>query len=117
MASGLPVVAPAAGGPLDLVAHGRTGYLVAPHQRAGFTLAVAELTADAARRRAFGAAGREAVHGSGWAAIGDELIGHYRAALGVSPAGQVTSGSGLRPLPATTSSIHRLPLVVDVDSP
>ncbi|MBB4752016.1 glycosyltransferase family 4 protein [Actinoplanes lobatus] len=100
MASGLPVVAPAAGGPLDLVAHGRTGYLVPPHQRDGFTQAVAELTADAARRRAFGAAGREAVRGSGWAAIGDELISHYRAALGVSPAGPATSGS--------PSVIHRV---------
>jgi phosphatidylinositol alpha 1,6-mannosyltransferase len=81
MASGLPVVAPAAGGPLDLVDHGRTGYLVAPHQAGGFTGAVAGLAADPALRSAFGAAGREAVRGRSWSAIGDELVTHYRLAL------------------------------------
>jgi phosphatidylinositol alpha 1,6-mannosyltransferase len=83
MASGLPVVAPAAGGPLDLVRHGRTGYLVPPHRAAGFTDAIRALATDAALRHAMGAAGRESVHGRSWSAIGDELIGHYQAAMAV----------------------------------
>jgi phosphatidylinositol alpha 1,6-mannosyltransferase len=82
LASGVPVVAPAAGGPLDLVQHGRTGYLVPPSDGAAITTAVAALAADPERRRAFGLAARDAVAGRTWAAVGDELIGHYRAAMG-----------------------------------
>ena len=47
-ASGLPVVAPAAGGPLDLVKDGVTGYLVPPSDPGAFTAAVARLAADPA---------------------------------------------------------------------
>jgi phosphatidylinositol alpha 1,6-mannosyltransferase len=79
MASGLPVVAPRAGGPMDLVAHGRTGYLVRPSEAAGFTAAVRDLVENPARRLAFGGAGRRAIEGRSWAAVGDELIGHYEA--------------------------------------
>jgi phosphatidylinositol alpha 1,6-mannosyltransferase len=79
MASGLPVVAPNAGGPVDLVRHERTGYLVRPFEPAGFTAAVRELAGDPAKRAAFGAAGRQAIEGRSWSAVGDELIGHYRA--------------------------------------
>ena len=50
-ASGLPVVAPAAGGPLDLVADGVTGYLVPPSDPDAFTAAVARLAADPASAR------------------------------------------------------------------
>jgi phosphatidylinositol alpha 1,6-mannosyltransferase len=82
MASGLPVVAPAAGGPLDLVAHGRTGFLVPPFGADGFTAAVGDLVADPALRARFGAAGRAAIAGRSWAAVGDELIGHYAEVLG-----------------------------------
>jgi phosphatidylinositol alpha 1,6-mannosyltransferase len=81
MASGLPVVAPDAGGPRDLVEHGRTGYLVPPFEMAGFTWAIAVLAAAAERRLRFGSAGRAAVEGRSWSAIGHELIGHYRAVL------------------------------------
>ena len=80
-ASGLPVVAPAAGGPLDLVADGVTGYLVPPTDAAAFTAAVARLAADPAARAAFGAAGRQRVLGRSWAALTEELTGHYAAVL------------------------------------
>ncbi|MFF5520640.1 glycosyltransferase family 4 protein [Streptomyces coeruleorubidus] len=81
MASGLPVVAPAAGGPLDLVAHGRTGLLVPPRDTAAVRDAVRALAADPALRAAFGAAGRATVEGRTWAAVGDQLIGHYANVL------------------------------------
>ncbi|MGK5680082.1 glycosyltransferase family 4 protein [Actinoplanes sp. URMC 104] len=80
MASGLPVVAPRAGGPVDLVAHERTGYLVPPFEAEGFTAAVRDLVADPARRVTFGVAGRQAIEGRSWYAVGEELLGHYGAA-------------------------------------
>ncbi|MEU5181629.1 glycosyltransferase family 1 protein [Streptomyces longwoodensis] len=82
MASGVPVVAPAAGGPLDLVAHGRTGLLVPPHDASAVRDAVRALAADPARRAAYGAAARDTVEGRTWAAIGDRLIEHYADVLG-----------------------------------
>jgi phosphatidylinositol alpha 1,6-mannosyltransferase len=81
MASGVPVVAPAAGGPLDLVAHGRTGLLVPPRDAAAVREAVRALVADPAQRAAYGAAGRSMVEGRTWAAVGDQLIGHYTDVL------------------------------------
>ncbi|MEW2048540.1 glycosyltransferase family 1 protein [Streptomyces sp. NPDC005476] len=81
MAGGVPVVAPAAGGPLDLVAHGRTGLLVPPRDADAVRDAVAVLAADPALRAAYGAAGRAAVEGRTWAAVGDRLIGHYEGVL------------------------------------
>ncbi|WND38711.1 glycosyltransferase family 1 protein [Streptomyces sp. BB1-1-1] len=81
MASGVPVVAPAAGGPLDLVAHGRTGLLVPPRDAAAVRDAVWSLAADPALRTVYGAAGRAAVEGRTWAAVGDRLIGHYTDVL------------------------------------
>ncbi|MEV0694403.1 glycosyltransferase family 1 protein [Streptomyces sp. NPDC050388] len=81
MASGVPVVAPAAGGPLDLVAHGRTGFLVPPRDAAAVRDAVWSLAADPRRRAAYGAAGRATVEGRTWAAVGDRLIGHYTDVL------------------------------------
>jgi len=81
-ASGLPVVAPAAGGPLDLVEDGVTGYLVPPAHPDAFTSAVARLAADPAMRAAFGAAGRRKVLRRSWPALTGELVGHYAAVLG-----------------------------------
>ncbi|MFH9979709.1 glycosyltransferase family 4 protein [Streptomyces sp. NPDC017179] len=81
MASGVPVVAPAAGGPLDLVDHGRTGFLVPPRDAAAVRDAVWALAADPALRASLAAAGRTAVEGRTWAAIGDQLINHYEDVL------------------------------------
>ncbi|MGV9503012.1 glycosyltransferase family 4 protein [Streptomyces sp. NPDC003642] len=81
MASGLPVVAPAAGGPLDLVAHGHTGLLVPPRDADAVREAVRALADEPALRAAFGAAGRATVEGRTWAAVGDRLIGHYTDVL------------------------------------
>jgi phosphatidylinositol alpha 1,6-mannosyltransferase len=89
-ASGLPVVAPAAGGPLDLVDDGVTGFLVPPGDADAFAAAVARLAADPAARAAFGAAGRRKVLSRSWPALTEELIGHYAAVLGRKRTARVT---------------------------
>jgi phosphatidylinositol alpha 1,6-mannosyltransferase len=81
LASGLPVIAPAAGGPLDLVAAGRTGLLIRPADATALTAAVLQLASDERLRRSFAAAARESVIGRDWASTVDELIGHYHAAI------------------------------------
>ena len=90
-ASGLPVVAPAAGGPLDLVADGETGFLVTPSDPSAFTAAVARLAADPAMRAAFGAAGRRMVLRRSWPALTQELLGHYSQVLGTPKRVAVTT--------------------------
>jgi len=61
MAAGLPVVASAVGGLLDLVDHGRTGLLVPPSDPAALAAAIASLEADPERAARLGAAAREDV--------------------------------------------------------
>ena len=58
MAAGCPVVATAAGGPLDTVVDGETGYLVAPNDPAALAEKVCAVLADPARARAMGESGR-----------------------------------------------------------
>lgn len=81
MASGVPVVAPAVGGPLDLVVPGRTGSLVPPGDAEALRDAVWAVAADPGLRAAYGAAGRAAVAGRTWDAVGDQLVGHYEEVL------------------------------------
>jgi phosphatidylinositol alpha 1,6-mannosyltransferase len=80
LASGVPVLAPAAGGPLDLVEPGRTGFLLEPYDDTGFSAGLVS-TVDTLRspavRRRFGAAARMSVLGRTWPAVCDELITHY----------------------------------------
>jgi len=88
-ASGLPVVAPAVGGPVDLVEDGATGYLVPPGDAGALTAATRRLAADPAARAAMGRAGRQRVLARSWTALGDQLIGHYAAVLGERSAGEL----------------------------
>ena len=82
LASGVPVIAPASGGPLDLVTPGRTGVLVPPGDARAIAGAVSALADDRERLRAYAAAARGSVAARTWAAVGDELIDHYRAVVG-----------------------------------
>ena len=79
-ATGLPVVAPARGGPLDLVDHSRTGLLFEPEDPAGLRDCVAHLAGDRVKREAMGEAARARVAGRSWSSLTDQLLGHYRSA-------------------------------------
>jgi phosphatidylinositol alpha 1,6-mannosyltransferase len=85
-ATGLPVVAPAAGGPLDLVEHGQTGLLFQPgaqeSEEGSLRSCVAQLTCaeDAWERRALmGEAGAAKVAGRTWDALTEALVERYVA--------------------------------------
>jgi phosphatidylinositol alpha 1,6-mannosyltransferase len=84
-ASGLPVVAPAAGGPLDLVVPGGTGYLVPPGDGPAIADRVALLAGSPALRTAMGKAARQRVLSRGWPVLCDELLGHYEAVVRPRP--------------------------------
>jgi phosphatidylinositol alpha 1,6-mannosyltransferase len=81
LAAGVPVVAPASGGPLDLVRPGHNGLLYPPDDPAALRAAVAALTADASLRTRMGGHARLSVHGRDWGGICDQLLGHYEAVL------------------------------------
>ena len=76
-ATGLPVVAPARGGPLDLVGDGVTGLLFDPAVPTDLRTAVDRLVEDPGLRARLGTAGRERVAGRTWHALTAELVGHY----------------------------------------
>ncbi|WP_232548945.1 glycosyltransferase family 4 protein [Propioniciclava soli] len=81
MASGVPAVAPASGGPVDLIDPSRTGWLYAPGDLAGLRAHVADLLGDDAKRRAMGEAARVAMEPRTWRGVCHQLVGHYRTAL------------------------------------
>jgi len=81
LASGVPVIATGRGGPLDLVANSRTGWLYRPGDLADLRARVLDLVGDEAKRAAFASAARASVAHRTWASLGDELITHYEAAM------------------------------------
>jgi phosphatidylinositol alpha 1,6-mannosyltransferase len=79
LASGLPVIAPDAGGPRDLVTPWRTGLLLPVNEfEARLPAAVAHLLSE---RQRYALAARRSVLERSWPAICDELLGHYEAVL------------------------------------
>ncbi|GAA4925643.1 phosphatidylinositol alpha 1,6-mannosyltransferase [Actinomycetospora succinea] len=83
-ASGLPVLAPDAGGVADLVDPGRTGWLYDPASPTAGAEIVGRVAAwrdDPESRHTFGAAGRRRVAGRTWPSVCEELLGHYAAVI------------------------------------
>ncbi|MCD2188683.1 glycosyltransferase family 4 protein [Actinomycetospora soli] len=80
-ASGLPVIAPDAGGARDLVEPGATGWLFDVDDPAGGDLRerVRAWRDDPALRRRTGLAARASTTGRTWPAVCEELLGHYTA--------------------------------------
>jgi phosphatidylinositol alpha 1,6-mannosyltransferase len=117
LASGVPVVAPASGGPLDLVTPGRTGALVPPGDARAIADAVADLATDRERRRRFAAAARDSVAARTWAAVGDELIDHYRAVAGpIAPDGWPTRPPVQAGAPYRQVESSRVPLLTSASA-
>ena len=77
LASGLPVVAPAAGGLLDLVIPEHNGLLFTPSDAADLHHQIRLLQADPDRCARLAGAARPSVAGRTWTVIGDELLDHY----------------------------------------
>lgn len=78
LASGVPVVAPAAGGLNDLVCHGGNGLLWAPDDVAAMRAGVELLVGDPRLRRRLAGNARRSVTGRTWEALGTQLVEHYR---------------------------------------
>ncbi|WP_062464309.1 glycosyltransferase family 4 protein [Demequina soli] len=81
LASGVPVVAPRRGGPIDLVEHGTNGFLYAPGRLDHLEDAVASLVAQEDMRWLQGAHARVSVEGRTWPRVCEALVRHYEAAI------------------------------------
>lgn len=81
MASGLPVIAPAKGGPIDLVNSSRTGWLYRPGDLASMRRHVRDLLGDDRKRAAFATEARLSVLDRTWHRLCDDLMGHYGEAI------------------------------------
>ncbi|MFC6354750.1 glycosyltransferase family 4 protein [Luethyella okanaganae] len=80
-ASGLPVVAPRAGGPIDLVAHGENGFLFEPDDERELRASVERLVYDAPLRHRMGEAGRRAVLSRSWESVCEQLLDYYQLVI------------------------------------
>lgn len=80
-ASGVPPIAPARGGPIDLIDASHTGWLYSPGDLAGMRGHVRDLLGDDFKRAEFGRKAREAVEHRTWATTCEQLLGHYEEAI------------------------------------
>ncbi|KQY63836.1 glycosyl transferase [Nocardioides sp. Root140] len=80
LASGVPVVAPRSGGPIDVVADG-AGFLYEPGSGADLRSYVERLVEDPMLRRRMQSTARRSVEGRSWWAVNEALVGHYREVI------------------------------------
>jgi phosphatidylinositol alpha 1,6-mannosyltransferase len=78
LASGVPVVAPRSGGPIDVVTDGVAGFLYEPGDGDDLGGYVDRLARDPEFRRRMGVAARRSVEGRSWQAVNEALVRHYR---------------------------------------
>ncbi len=78
LASGVPVVAPRAGGPIDVVDDEVAGFLYRPGDSADLARHVARLADDRLLRRRMGLAARRSVGNRSWSSVNAALVEHYR---------------------------------------
>ena len=81
LASGVPVIAPRSGGPVDIVQDTVTGFLYEPGDAQELAAYVERLRADPVERRRMGRNGRMSVAHISWRAINDALLQHYREVI------------------------------------
>jgi phosphatidylinositol alpha 1,6-mannosyltransferase len=96
LASGVPVIAAAAGGPLDLVRHRDNGWLWAGQDPQTLAAHVEQLSVDREELHAAARRSRASVVERTWDRIGRELIEHYRQVLADTPHGAVRAPSPVR---------------------
>jgi phosphatidylinositol alpha 1,6-mannosyltransferase len=91
LASGVPVVAPRAGGPIDVVADGTAGFLYEPGDGDDLGGYVDRLARDPLFRRRMGVAARASVEGRSWASVNATLVDHYRDVIHLRDAVRATA--------------------------
>lgn len=84
MACQVPVVAPATGGPLDLVEPGRNGYLYKPGSLDDLRNAVQTLINNPQQILEFGRNGESMVRNRTWLSLTQSIVGHYETAIASS---------------------------------
>ena len=77
LASGVVVIAPNSGGPLDLVQHGAAGFLL-DTSNASDLVAAFELLSNSHTRELMGITARQSVINRTWEKVNNQLIDHYR---------------------------------------
>jgi phosphatidylinositol alpha 1,6-mannosyltransferase len=91
LASGVPVVAPRSGGPIDVVDDTVAGFLYEPGDAADLAAYVDRLDRDPDARREMAAAARRSVEGRSWAWVNAALLDHYRQVVAARTAGDLRS--------------------------
>jgi len=84
LASGVPCVAPAKGGPIDLIEPGKWGYLYPPGDLDAMRDYVQRLVADPESRYAFSLAARDFTSTRTWPVICDQLMDYYQEAMSMA---------------------------------